>query len=397
MNILQVTLGFLPADAWGGPVKIVYENSKELIVRGHRVTVYCTNMLDKKNKIKPHTFEKTIDGIRVVYFNAWHIPQWPGTLGPIWLPDLKAYLLRELKNYDIIHLNGYRNLMNLQITTFINDNITPLVMQPHGTMPIIVNSFLVKRLYDRLLGRKELDKVQAFIAGQEAEKRQIISHSVPPERIEVISNGLNVDESLRDTSKIHFRERFGIPVDKPMILFLGRINRKKGVDMLIHAFAQMKGSEAHLTIAGPDDGQLSEVKSLVEQYNLEKKVTFTGLLSGPMIWAAYGDADLFVLPCRTDTFPMAIIEACATGTPMVIAEGCEMVHLVRDKVAEVAPFEARAFAQSMQGLLEDRDKYQHYRENCEELMRTTFSIQASVDRLEALYRRVSDTNQSNLN
>jgi hypothetical protein len=53
MNILQVTLGFYPAQAWGGPVKIVHQNSRELVRRGHQVTIYCTNLLDKKNKIIP--------------------------------------------------------------------------------------------------------------------------------------------------------------------------------------------------------------------------------------------------------------------------------------------------------------------------------------------------------
>src|SRR5512137_282042 len=101
MRILYVTLGFYPALAWGGPVKVVYQNCKELVRRGHEVTVFCTNLLNKKEKMASHTIEKDYEGIHVVYFNTWNIPNWPGTVGPIWLPDLSAYLDRHIQDYDV--------------------------------------------------------------------------------------------------------------------------------------------------------------------------------------------------------------------------------------------------------------------------------------------------------
>ncbi len=113
MHILQVTLGFLPAVGWGGPVQYVYKYSKELLKRGHKVTIYCTNLLDKHQKIQAGTFEREIEGIRAVYFNTWNLPFWPGTLGPIWLPEISKYLRRELPQFDVVHLNGFRNFMNL--------------------------------------------------------------------------------------------------------------------------------------------------------------------------------------------------------------------------------------------------------------------------------------------
>ncbi|MBK8934855.1 MAG: glycosyltransferase [Chloroflexi bacterium] len=115
MKILHITLGFYPATAWGGPIKIVYQNSQELVRRGHEVTVYCTNLFDKHRVIAPGTFERYVDGLRVVYFHTWRLTRWPGTLGPIWLPDLKSYLARELPTFDLIHLNGYRSLMILPV------------------------------------------------------------------------------------------------------------------------------------------------------------------------------------------------------------------------------------------------------------------------------------------
>lgn len=388
MNILQVTLGFLPATAWGGPVKIVHNNARELIRRGHQVTVYCTNLFDKKRKIRPHTFEDMVDGIRVVYFDTWRIPYWPGTLGPIWCPDLPSRLRRELSSFDVVHLNGYRNLMNLQIVNALQDADLPLVLQPHGAMQVIVNTFFIKRMYDRLLGRCELEQARAFIALQESERDQILSHGVPAERIAVIANGLDPRNYHLDVSPGAFRDHYGISPDKKLILFLGRINRKKGVDMLIEAFAGLKDLDAVLAVAGPDDGQLAEVQTLIARYNLAERVILTGLLSGDDVLEAYRDADLFVLPCRTDTFPTTIMEACLVGTPMVVTEGCEIAHLVKDRVADVTPFDANLFANAIRGLLLNEEKYGRYQTACGALMDSEFSIKGTVDRLEKLYLHV---------
>lgn len=386
MNILQVTLGFLPATAWGGPVKIVHNNAKELIRRGHQVTVYCTNLFDKGNKIQPRTFEDVVDGIRVVYFDTWRIPYWPGTLGPIWCPDLPSHLRRELSSFDVIHLNGYRSLMNLQIVNALQDADLPLVIQPHGAMQVIVNTFFIKRMYDRLLGRRELERAQAFIALQASERDQILSHGVPAERIAVIANGLDPRNYHLDVSPGAFRKHYGVSPDKKLILFLGRINRKKGVDMLIEAFAQLEDVDAVLAVVGPDDGQLPEVQTLIARHDLAERVILTGLLSGDDVLEAYRDADLFVLPCRTDTFPTTIMEACLLGTPMVVTEGCEIAHLVKDRVAEVTSFDPGLFAEAMRRVLSDRDLYGKYQAGCAEMMQDTFSIGATVDRLEGLYQ-----------
>ncbi len=388
MNILQVTLGFLPAVAWGGPVQIVYNNARELMRRGHQVTVYCTNLFDKRHKIQPRTFEDVVDGIRVVYFDTWRIPFWPGTLGPIWCPDLPAQLRRELPSFDVIHLNGYRSLMNLQVVNALNGSQPPLVVQPHGAMPVIVNSFFVKRMYDLLLGKRELARAQAFIALQESEREQIMAHGVPAERIAVIPNGLNPANFNLNVSPGAFRRRHRIPEEKKLILFLGRINRKKGVDMLIEAFARMKDLDAVLVIAGPDDGQLAEVKTLIARHALDNRVILTGLLTGDDVLHAYRDADLFVLPCRTDTFPTTMMEACLMTVPMVVTEGVEIAHLVKGRAAEVVSFDAQLFAEAMKRVLSDAGLREKYRTGCAALAQEVFSVTAAVNRLERLYQAV---------
>jgi glycosyltransferase involved in cell wall biosynthesis len=388
MHILQVTLGFYPAQGWGGPVKVVHQNSKELIRRGHQVTVICSNLMDKKTKIKPHTFQQVVDGIKVIYFNAWNISTWPGTLGPIWLPELPDYISKNIASFDVVHVNGYRNPMVLPIVHAARRANIPIVTQPHGTMPVIVNSFFVKRVYDLWLGKFELEGIQSLIALQESEREQASAYGVSPNIISIIPNGVDIHEWDHLPPRGEFRKRLGLFEKAPVILFLARINKKKGADMLVEAFAQMNNKAAQLVIAGPDDGQLAEVQALVAKYGLENRVFFPGLLSGLDVGAAFQDADLFVLPCRADTFPVTIMEACLAGVPMLITDRCEIAHLVKDKIADVVPFDAAIFATALDRLLDDRSHYEFYKKNCPKVMADTFSIEASVDKLELIYQQV---------
>ena len=158
--------------------------------------------------------------------------------------------------------------------------------------------------------------------------------------------------------------------------------------MLIEAFANLEDLDTQLAIVGHDDGQLNEVQSLIEQFQLGDRVILTGLLSGPDVLSAFQDSDLFVLPCRTDTFPVTIMEACLVGTPMVITDRCEIAHLVQDRIGDVVPFDPHAFAAAIHNLLTDKDRYARYRDNSQSVFTNTFSIEATVDRLEAVYERV---------
>jgi glycosyltransferase involved in cell wall biosynthesis len=385
----MVTLGFYPAAAWGGPVKIVHQISKELVKRGHEVTVCCTNLLDKRSKIQPGTFSSYIDGIHVIYFKTVNLSWWPGTLGPVWSFDLTNWSKTEVPRYDVIHLHGSRNLINIPISRTARKANIPIVLQPHGDLQIIVNSYMIKRLYDQVLGDQEIKGISALIALQETEQQDALNRGIPANAIEIIHNGLenlNEDDSPERGS---FRSAYHIPLDKPLLLFLGRINRKKGVDMLVEAFSRMQAFDAHLAIVGPDDGQMEQVKRLILQYQLGDRVTVPGLLTGKNVISAYLDADLFVLPCRNDTFPTTVLEACQAQLPMVVTEGCECAYLIDKRVGDVVPFDAVLFANAMQKLLSDRPRYQQYKANCINLYNESFSLQATVDKLEALYARVS--------
>jgi glycosyltransferase involved in cell wall biosynthesis len=144
----------------------------------------------------------------------------------------------------------------------------------------------------------------------------------------VVPNGLDVDDFSRP-------ERLDVSIQTPWIsglakkrrrvLFLGRIHPKKGLDLLLSAWAGLGGLQKNweLVIAGPDEkGHLNEIKKLAGGLGLEDSIHFTGPVTGEVKNALLYSADLFVLPSYSEGFPMSLLEAMACGVPVVATRAC---------------------------------------------------------------------------
>ena len=345
MKILYVTFGYFPAEGWGGPLKVVQQHALELRKRGYEVAVVASNLYSKSERIENGSFSRVIDDIEVHYLQTYVLSSWPGTLGPSMLSQSSSRKLKDIvSKFDVVHVNGLRNAVCMQALRYAHALDVPVVLQPHGTLQYIGNSIRLKKAYDAVAVSPLLSDVKAYIALQEEERQQIVAAGVEPARVHLVPNGIAMRTARQGEDQEQFRRNFRISHDKKIILFIGRINRKKGTDLLVEAFAlipEQVRQELQLVIAGPDDGQLQTVQELIARNGLEEQVTLTGLLTGEDVWQAYNSCDLFVLPCRTDTFPMAIVEACAAGKSMVVTDTCEIADLLRDKAALVVPVDTR--------------------------------------------------------
>lgn len=394
----MTSLGFYPAIAWGGMVTVINQNALEMQRRGHEIAICASNRLNKQAVIAPGSFEGSYEGLRVVYLATHMMGSWSGTVGPTLLGySGLTYLWREVVTADLVHVHGTRNMVSMMAVLFARLHSKPIILQPHGTLPHIVSSIRIKWLFDKLFMGFLLNNVNVIIALQQSEVEQIIQAGGDQSLIRIVPNGLDCHNYHPEKYLGQFREKFNIPLDQKIILFLGRINKKKGVDILINSFAHLSEDirkQSVLVIAGPDDGQLMEAKTLVEDHNINKQVLFTGLLEREDVKAAHLDADIFVLPCRTDTFPMAILEACQAGTPMVITETCEIADYLDGVAAKVVPVDSVSVANGIRYLLENQNIYDDYKRGTQKLMISIFSMESVGDKLEQIYQDVNKVKSS---
>lgn len=189
----------------------------------------------------------------------------------------------------------------------------PLVMSPRGTLAerAFLSGSPLKPVFWHLFQKSVLSKATCFHATAISEYEDIrrLGFRQP---VAVIPNGVDVPESGEKTSG-----------GRRTLLFLGRINEIKGLDMLLPAWKSLQAQypEWDLKIAGPDHmGYSDRMKKLAGQLGL-KRVDFSGPVYGAAKWRQYLEADLFVLPTYSENFGMSVAESLAAGTPAVVTKG----------------------------------------------------------------------------
>ncbi|MFC2017363.1 glycosyltransferase [Chloroflexota bacterium] len=315
MKVLQVIPYFVPAWGYGGPLPVCYGLSKELVQRGHEVTVYTTDALNAKNRIEMS--EEIIDKIKVKRFKTLS-----NTLAYnhniFFSPGMISMIRNNLKYFDIVHVHEYRTLQNTLIHRYAKKYNIPYLLQAHGSLPRIAVKQKLKKLFDMLWGYKLLRDASKVIALTEIEAEQYKSMGVSEDKIEIVPNGVDLSEFESLPERGEFRRKYGLDNNQKLVLYLGRIHETKGLDLLVKAFANLPKdfNDVKLVIAGPDDGYRLTLKKLIKELGIEGRVLSTGPLYEEEKIKAYVDADVFVTPSFYG-FPVTFLEACACGLPII--------------------------------------------------------------------------------
>jgi glycosyltransferase involved in cell wall biosynthesis len=370
-----------------GYVQVVYNISRELVRRGHEVEVYTSNSLDGSRK-KIEDGSLMISQIKVNYFN--YITNYYKFF---LTPSMISAVRKNLKEFNVIHIHDFRTFQGIVIHYYAWKYRIPYVLQAHGSIPRIGKKEL-KWIYDTFFGYRLLRDASKVIALNRVEVDQYRRMGVPEKKIIIIPNGIDLSKYANLPSKGFFKKKFGIPEEKKIILYLGRIHKIKGIDFLVRAYAylinEMKFKDTVLVIAGPDDAYLGEVKSLVHDLGVSNSVVFTGPLYGKDKLAAYIDSEVYVLPSRYETFPMTILEAYACEKPVVASKVGGLKVLVKDGETGLL-FElgnVEQLARSIFNLLNDNNIAKEMGLKGKNFVKENFTIEKVVEKLEKVYEGV---------
>jgi glycosyltransferase involved in cell wall biosynthesis len=390
LKILQVIPYFYPAWRFGGPVRVAYDISRKLVERGHSVVVYTSDIREKNTRMG--TVYSKIGGVDVFYFKNLCLSAAKRNL--FVTPSLMPAVKNNAKFFDVVHIHGNRTTQSPVLHHFLKKSSVPYVVQAHGGLPII-GGHRLKQLYDLFFGHELLKDASKVIALTRTEVQKYRCMGVPKEKIEVIPNGIDLSEYADLPPKGCFKKKFGIDESKKTILYLGRINRIKGIDFLIRAYASlikdMNCNNALLVIAGPDDGYLNEAKSLASSLGVSNSVLFTGSMYGRDKIEAYIDSDVYVLPSIYETFPMTVLEAYACGKPVIASKVGGLSDLVMNEETGmlVDLGNTEQLAKNILYLLNNAGKAKEMGLKGKEFIKDNFAIEKVVDRLQCLYRDVA--------
>ena len=327
MRILHIIPYFYPAWAYGGTCRAAWELARALVRKGQSVVVYTTDALDERSRSTP--LSVIVDGVEIHRVrNLSNHLAWRRAFFPLGFGNK---LQKSLRDADVVHLHEFRSYQNAIALPYMVRTGVPFVLTAQGGLPRIMGRNSLKILYDRNFGARILSSAARLHALNELEREQFIDLGVDPQRIAILPNGVDLDQYQSLPSFTGFRARFDIPEEVPIILFLARVNKIKGVDFLVSSFNMLREvySDAILVIVGPDDGYLQEVKHQVQVLGIEKQVRFTGYLDGDDKLQAYQAASVYVLPSAYEMFAITLLESLACGTPIIATDRCGLADFVR--------------------------------------------------------------------
>jgi glycosyltransferase involved in cell wall biosynthesis len=382
MKILQLIPYFVPAWNYGGPIPVAYNISKELVRRGHKVTVYTTDTLNADSRIEEK--EEVIDGVRVKRFS--NLSNFLASKHHLFFPPSLVKALRDtLSEFQVIHVHEYWVLSNAVLLHYARKYGIPYLVQAHGSLPIMLSKQNVKRIYNLLVGYSLLRSASRVIALTPAEAEQYKDMGVSKDKIEIIPNGIDLSEYTILPPRGGFRQKYGLGAEEKLALYLGRVHQSKGIDLLVEALATSELDKIKLAIVGPDDGYLSILQKLIIQAGISNRVLFTGPLYGEDKYKAYVDADVYVLPSISEGFPVSVLESCACRTPVVITDTCSIADIIDGQAGIVIPRNRGQLVKALEAILSNHKMGQELGEKGRSLILKRFNWQVIAEQVERVY------------
>lgn len=350
MRILHITPYYYPAVRYGGPVRSVHGLCKNLVRLGHDIHVLTTNLDGPSTVGQPLGVPVGVDGVKVWYF--------PSPYGKrlFFSPEMGNKLSREIDDFDLLHIHTFFNWPSyIAASAAVRYNV-PYILSPRGMLVkdlVRLKNRWVKSAWIRIIGRRIVENAARIHATTDAEAEEIrrFRFNLPP--VLVLPVGLNTQDRPCGPPGPVSAVVKTLSDKKPLLLFLGRVNWKKGLDRLIPALSYVK--TAHLAVAGNDEENYRPVLDrLARKHQVADRITFTGPIRGEAKRELFKEASVFILPSYSENFGVAVLEAMAAGVPVVVTPEVGLARAVEEAGAGlVLPGDPETLGAGLQALLAD--------------------------------------------
>jgi len=327
MNITIVTPYYAPAWGYGGPPKLLHEFALALKQRGHRINVITCDSL---NGTRSKAYQDRFEGIPIYRLKTFS--NYLAWSHKIFLPiGAKKYLARTLKTADFVFCSDLRHTLNISASTVCKKYQIPYSIAAYGEIAITKDwKSIFKNLYDLLYGKRIARLAMFLFAQTEHEMKAYKKYIGEHKNITLFPLAIDLAPFDKLPSINIFRKKYNLTLRDKLVLFVGRFNRYKGIDSLIKSINRIKTSVPNikLVLVGRDDGYLSELKDMIQEYKLENHVIITPPLYNIDTIEAYSSADVFVItPPHSEETSLASLAALACGCPVIVNENCQIPWL----------------------------------------------------------------------
>jgi glycosyltransferase involved in cell wall biosynthesis len=398
MRILQIVPSV--SLVYGGPSQMVLGLSQALAAEGVEVTLLTTNTNGDAGQPSldvPIAKPVKKDGYEIIYFPCFPFRRYKFS------PGLLHWLASHAKDYDLAHIHALFSPVSTAAATIARSRSLPYILRPLGTLDPadLRKKKQLKKIYGLLLERANLAGA-AGVHFTSEEEAKISERFGTYTKDLVIPLGVDLPNNLPEKGKAPQQweissDPAGIcEADRPLILFMSRIDPKKGLDLLIPALEalQQEGWDFQFVLAGAnpqDPAYENQIADRLKTSTLEPQTTLAGFVRGDLKLALLADADIFVLPSYYENFGIAVAEAMAAGTPVIISD---RVHIWQEIEAATAGWVTPCKVDKLTEVLRLALQQPHQREqrgkNARILVQQKYSWKAIARQMIEAYRAIID-------
>jgi glycosyltransferase involved in cell wall biosynthesis len=343
LRILHTNIGVYPER--GGPPSVIVNLAAAQARLGHHVTIASATPRPEAEVEQRRMLDQVSGGQAVSVIGILPSCRVRGLLGGWGKLPVEA---------DVVHIHELWNPFDAFVARSARMAGIPYVVTPHGLLsgPRRRHHWLRKRVA-RVLYVDTMLRRARFVQGLTEHERSEIAELIPGSRVHRVPNGFSaLGPESAHMSPVPSR------IPKPFLLFMGRIHLMKGVDLLIPAFEMVSKSrpDLQLVIAGPDDGALQQLNEAISQSAVRERVHVVGMAEGQRKRWLLTNAEVFLLPSRSEGFSVAILEALSMGVPAVISRDCHFPEAAEAGAALEVALDPGSIASAVETILSSGER-----------------------------------------
>lgn len=346
MRLLLAIPYFAPAYAFGGSVTVAETVVTDALAAGHQVTVATTDVGDEHKRLAPGT-PALPAGAEIVRFpNVSH--RLAARVNGYLPRGYRRWVRTHARRFDVVLLHDVYSALSVRAARAAVGAGVPYALQPLGTLSPAAERGrpLAKRAFLALWANRTVAEAAALVHSTDAERQDFLDVGADPARL------------VRLPLPLELPELQGVPLQaRPTVAYVGRLHEIKGIDRLIRAVALVRETvpDVRLVIVGPGERYQRMLERLAAELGVAEAVEFRGFVAAEEKFRVLESAHVSALLSRSEGLPMAALEAMATGTPVVLSEGCHLPEV--DGVAgTVVAGQPADTAAALLALLRDPDR-----------------------------------------
>ncbi|RWU08616.1 XrtY-associated glycosyltransferase XYAG1 [Pedobacter chitinilyticus] len=390
MKIIQICAAYKPAYIYGGPTMSVSKLSEELVKAGQDVVVLATTANGKTELNVPSGLEQIVDGVKVFYFKR--LTKDHTHFSPALFSFLRKLIVEEKKagrkNELIIHIHAWWNLVSIFSCLVAKIHGVKVVLSPRGMLTNYSLNNRNSKLKDAIhffLG-KNLLKYCHIHATSEKEQEDILETCIP-NNTNIIANFVELGDATPTSGSL----TAAIPTESStyQLLFLSRIEEKKGLELLFNALAKVNISW-NLSIAGSGEiSYLQHLYQLADQLNISSKIKWLGQADKNQKFELLAEHDLLVLSSHNENFANVVIESLSVGTPVLVSTEVGLAdYVTKNNLGWVVPNDPDQLMVAIIKSFEDTQKRAQIRASAPSKIKQDFDETTLANKYISMYKHL---------